>query len=114
MSNSRSPRAVRSMTIGISGMRPHPSARWPDVRAHGRNAAGTDVFDDAMSMTPRIKGSLAAAALLAALAAAVPALAMTSHAGWPRDEHLVMDKGPAGRSNVLTGRANVHNYLLGG
>jgi hypothetical protein len=56
-------------------------------------------------------------ALLAALAAAVPlapAWAMTSHAGWPRDEHLVMDHGPAGRENVLRGRLHRHNYLLGG
>ena len=28
---------------------------------------------------------------------------MTSHAGWPPDEHLVMDKGPAGQQRVLTG-----------
>jgi hypothetical protein len=58
--------------------------------------------------------TLPALALLALLAFAVPALAMTSHAGWPRDEHLIMDKGPAGQSNVLTGRPDKHNYLLGG
>ena len=39
---------------------------------------------------------------------------MTSHAGWPPDQHLVMDKGPAGREHMLTGRPGVHNYLLGG
>jgi Ca2+-binding RTX toxin-like protein len=39
---------------------------------------------------------------------------MTSHAGWPADQHLVMDKGPAGRRHVLAGRPHVHNYLLGG
>jgi hypothetical protein len=59
------------------------------------------------------------AALVATLAtmaatATVPALAMTSHAGWPADQHLEMDKGPAGLHNVLRGRPDVHNYLLGG
>jgi hypothetical protein len=56
----------------------------------------------------------AAATLLATLGLAVPALAMTSHAGWPPNQHLVMDTGPAGRSNTLTGKEGVHNYLLGG
>jgi hypothetical protein len=51
---------------------------------------------------------------LAGLVAAVPGAAMTSHAGWPRDGHLVMDRGPAGQQHVLTGRLHVHNYLLGG
>jgi hypothetical protein len=55
-----------------------------------------------------------AAVLGCALALAGAAAAMTSHAGWPRDEHLVMDKGPAGRSHVLKGVADKHNYLLGG
>src|SRR5271154_6910134 len=85
MSNSRSPRAVRSITIGISGITLHPSAR-----------------------------RLLAAGVVAALASTGSASAMTSHAGWPPDQHLVMDKGPAGRHNVLRGRARVHNYLLGG
>ena len=39
---------------------------------------------------------------------------MTSHAGWPPNEHLVMDKGPAGRDNTLIGVPGKHNYLLGG
>jgi len=55
-----------------------------------------------------------ALALSAALALAAPAPAMTSHAGWPPDEHLVMDHGPAGHHNLLRGRPGVHNYLLGG
>src|SRR6476619_2615851 len=42
------------------------------------------------------------------------ALAMTSHAGWPPNEHLVMDRGPAGRSHTLRGVVDRHNYLLGG
>src|ERR1700756_268217 len=113
MSNSRSPRAVRSMTIGISGMRPtlaargspHPGRRRqrsreaPGLaeRPGGRmseltpaNAGGGDMFDDAMTVMPRTKRALPAAALFAILALAVPALAMTSHAGWPPDQHLVM------------------------
>jgi len=71
--------------MGISGMASHPSAR-----------------------------RVLATAVLATLALAAPALAMTSHAGWPGDQHLVMDKGPGGRHNVLVGRPHVHNYLLGG
>jgi RTX calcium-binding nonapeptide repeat (4 copies) len=57
-----------------------------------------------------------ATALLAALALVAPAavLANTSHAGWPPDENLVMDKGPAGRANTLRGKPHVHNELLGG
>ena len=55
-----------------------------------------------------------ACALAAACAAPVSAPAMTSHAGWPADQHLVMDTGPAGRHNTLRARPGVHNYLLGG
>jgi RTX calcium-binding nonapeptide repeat (4 copies) len=63
---------------------------------------------------PRSARAIATVAVSAALACAAPVAAMTSHAGWPADQHLVMDKGPAGRANVLVGRAGVHNYLLGG
>jgi hypothetical protein len=55
-----------------------------------------------------------AVVLVASLLATAPAAAMTSHAGWPPDQHLVMDRGPAGRHNVLVGKPDVHNYLLGG
>jgi hypothetical protein len=55
-----------------------------------------------------------ATAICTALALAAGASAMTSHAGWPRDEHLVMDKGPAGLTHVLKGTPDKHNYLLGG
>jgi hypothetical protein len=58
--------------------------------------------------------TIALLALLSALVLAASATAMTSHAGWPSDQHLVMDKGPAGRTNTLTGVAGQHNYLLGG
>jgi hypothetical protein len=57
---------------------------------------------------------MAGAILLAALACVANAAAMTSHAGWPADQHLAMDKGPAGRHNTLIGRQHLHNYLLGG
>jgi hypothetical protein len=57
---------------------------------------------------------LLALALPTLLVGATTAAAMTSHAGWPHDQHLVMDKGPAGRENVLRGQPHVHNYLLGG
>ncbi len=53
-------------------------------------------------------------ASLAVLACVASAAANTSHAGWPPDEHLVMDKGPARRHNVLRGFAHRHNELLGG
>ena len=49
-----------------------------------------------------------------AFAFAARAFAMTSHAGWPADQHLIMDRGPASRHHVLVGRPSVHNYLLGG
>ncbi len=56
----------------------------------------------------------AATALLCLTAGCAAAQAMTSHAGWPPDQHLVMDKGRAGLEHTLRGRAGVHNYLLGG
>jgi hypothetical protein len=62
----------------------------------------------------RLSRSILALALLIGLAFAASASAMTSHAGWPPNQHLVMDKGPAGRSNTLVGKDGVHNYLLGG
>ena len=40
--------------------------------------------------------------------------AEANHEGWPRDECLKMDKGPAGLSHTLVGLAHVHNWLLGG
>jgi RTX calcium-binding nonapeptide repeat (4 copies) len=66
-----------------------------------------------ISLHPSGRGQIVLA-LLATLALAAPAAASTSHAGWPSDQHLVMDMGPAGRHHVLAGRRNVHNYLLGG
>jgi hypothetical protein len=51
---------------------------------------------------------------LALLCLAAVGAASTSHAGWPPDQHLVMDKGPPGIQNVLVGWPGVHNYLLGG
>ena len=68
------------------------------------------MFSRAISRRPAV----AAVAVLAALAAAVPAVAMTSHAGWPPNQHLVMDRGPAGRHHTLVGVQGRHNYLLGG
>ena len=66
---------------------------------------------------PRVVSPLrlaTALALLGLLACCATALAMTSHAGWPPNQHLVMDKGPAGVKHVLRGRPGLHNYLLGG
>ncbi len=65
-------------------------------------------------LIPAIVALLATLALATTLTLAVPALAMTSHAGWPADQHLEMDRGPAGLHHVLVGRDGVHNYLLGG
>ncbi len=68
-----------------------------------------------MASHPSARRSLSVALLTALALAATPvALAMTSHAGWPPIQHLVMDKGPAGRANTLRGKPNVHNELLGG
>jgi hypothetical protein len=75
------------------------------------------------SWLPRLSLGVRALPLLVALDLLVLALvgvlassasAMTSHAGWPADEHLVMDKGPAGKANTLVGVPGKHNYLLGG
>lgn len=64
---------------------------------------------------PSGRGRLALAlSLLATLAIVTTAAGMTSHAGWPPNQHLVMDRGPAGRSHVLSGVNGRHNYLLGG
>jgi hypothetical protein len=40
--------------------------------------------------------------------------AEADHAGWPPDECLKMDKGPAGYTHTLVGLAHVHNWLLAG
>src|SRR3954447_12769600 len=129
MSNSRSPRAVRSMTIGISGMEPHPSVRRSATRsalaAGGRLAEcrssprigwwvtglKDEAHDGGARMTPRRHLALATLAVAFGLALVAGAGGMTSHAGWPPDEHLVMDKGPAGHQRVLKGAPDKHNYL---
>jgi RTX calcium-binding nonapeptide repeat (4 copies) len=41
-------------------------------------------------------------------------VAEASHAGWPADECLKMDKGPPGLSHTIVGLLHVHNWLLGG
>lgn|GEM_PF-936702 len=52
----------------------------------------------------------------AATIASLPraSVAMANHTGWPADECLKMDKGPAGRSHTIVGLKHVHNWLLGG
>jgi hypothetical protein len=55
-----------------------------------------------------------ALSILTALVVGSPAVANTSHAGWPKIGHLQMDKGPAGQTHVLRAMAGVHNELLGG
>jgi hypothetical protein len=66
-----------------------------------------------MSVSTRLARRLLVV-VAAILALAAPAAGMTSHAGWPPDQHLVMDKGGAGHHNTLLGLAGRHNYLLGG
>ena len=64
---------------------------------------------------PRARRLAALRAAACSLIAAASALAMTSHAGWPPDEHLVMDKGAAGQQNTCSQASpDRHNYLLGG
>jgi hypothetical protein len=41
-------------------------------------------------------------------------VAEASHAGWPADQCLKMDKGSPGISHTLVGLKHVHNWLLGG
>ena len=68
-------------------------------------------------MAPHPSGPASVIANLACIVLALActsAVAMTSHAGWPPDQHLVMDRGRAGVHNTLRGRPGVHNYLLGG
>jgi len=65
-------------------------------------------------MNPPALTRVLLAVLVSTLCLAVPALAMTSHAGWPPDQHLEMDKGSAGEHHTLVGLPGVHNYLLGG
>ena len=40
--------------------------------------------------------------------------ANANQAGWPPDECLKMDKGPAGVSHTIVGEKGMHNWLLGG
>jgi RTX calcium-binding nonapeptide repeat (4 copies) len=41
-------------------------------------------------------------------------VAEASHAGWPADQCLKMDKAQPGLSHTLVGLKHVHNWLLGG
>lgn len=93
-----------------------PSLAGPGVPA-------SDVAVQSRLRLPRFPSGVRPVTLLAVLdllvlvlvgVLAQSASAMTSHAGWPRNEHLVMDHGPAGRSNTLYGVNGKHNYLLGG
>jgi hypothetical protein len=79
----------------------HPEAAPPRLAARGSGARRRRLLTGALI-------------LLGTTLPGASALAMTSHAGWPADQHLVMDKGPAGRHHVLVGRGDRHNYLLGG
>ncbi len=108
----------------------HPSEMTPALRyAHMPSLAGPAFSAPGASSIqrswrlPRVPSRVRPVALLAVLdllvlvlvgVLAQSATAMTSHAGWPRNEHLVMDHGPAGRSNTLFGVDGKHNYLLGG
>ncbi len=59
--------------------------------------------------------ALSAGEEAAAEATSPPArVAEANHEGWPRDECLKMDKGPAGDSHTLIGLEHIHNWLLGG
>ncbi len=65
---------------------------------------------------PLDKGLYVASCPSSAASARVPLarLAIASHAGWPPEECLKMDKGTYGRSHTLVGARNAHNWLLGG
>jgi hypothetical protein len=57
---------------------------------------------------------LASAASVRAATDPRASVAEASHAGWPADECLKMDKGGDGFSHTLVGLKHVHNWLLGG
>jgi hypothetical protein len=85
---------------------PWPSldaAPWPSLDA------GLSVYHcPAEGRTSAARSSSAHAGRLRASAAS------TSEAGWPPDECLKMDKGPAGERHTIVGVPGVHNWLLGG
>jgi RTX calcium-binding nonapeptide repeat (4 copies) len=41
-------------------------------------------------------------------------ISLASHAGWPKDQCLKMDKGGKGASHTINGEKHIHNWLLGG
>ena len=97
-------------------------AHMPSLAGPALSARGASSVQRSWRL-PRVLSPVRPVALLAALdllvlvvvgVLAQSAAAMTSHAGWPRNEHLVMDHGPAGRANTLFGVNGRHNYLLGG
>lgn len=51
--------------------------------------------------------------VIACLALAVPAVASTSHAGWPPKENVVTENVAPEAPATLVGKPDVHNYLLG-
>lgn len=53
-------------------------------------------------------------ALCVAGFAATPALAITSHAGWPTIEHANLQINKTNANATLTGHPGVHNEMLGG
>jgi RTX calcium-binding nonapeptide repeat (4 copies) len=64
--------------------------------------------------TARAAASAAGGASTAAATAPVAHVALASHAGWPAEECLKMDKGGDGAAHTLVGLEHVHNRLLGG
>jgi RTX calcium-binding nonapeptide repeat (4 copies) len=87
--------------------------------SQGRVAVGlSDRFHDDRGLYVAFcpEGAAQATPAAAAVQRSLPraATAMASHAGWPADECLKMDKGPPGRAHTIVGLKDVHNWLLGG
>ncbi len=79
------------------------------ARAHAgavRGSAAEGSMRESAATGPA-RGSTGAASVRARAAG-------TSEKGWPPDQCLKMDKGPAGRRHTLVGVLGVHNWLLGG
>jgi Ca2+-binding RTX toxin-like protein len=102
--------AARAPTAGLVSPQEAEELRRDDRGLYvafcpaGEEAASTatDASTDRSETGPRARAQVKASA------------AEASHAGWPENECLKMDKGPPGLSHTLVGLKHVHNWLLGG
>jgi hypothetical protein len=120
------PRASAAMARCLTLQEPSRTACVASVREWRRIDAGLSVYHCAAeglagltgpAITPGPGGAGARSAGAGARSASAPrakAAHHTSEAGWPPDECLKMDKGPAGGAHTIVGIPRLHNWLLGG